>query len=81
MIKKHLVIMILCCLIPVAGLFALYLFQIPISPALWFGFMLLCPILHLVMMKYMMGGEHHEHQHHTAPMPQKPVETKVEVKE
>ncbi len=77
MMKKHLFIMILCCLIPIAGLVALSLFQVQLSPPLWLGFMLLCPILHLVMMKYMMHDEDHEHHHHTPTLQQKQYETKV----
>jgi uncharacterized membrane protein len=67
--KSHMWMMILCCLIPVAGLAAVYFFQIPLSKVVFFGMMLLCPISHLLMMKFI-GHDHSpaeqasQHQHH-----------------
>jgi hypothetical protein len=66
--KKHLLIMLLCCVIPIAVLGGLYLFQGQISPTMWLGFMLLCPVLHLVMMKFMLHGEDHG-EHHATSLP------------
>lgn len=69
--KSHLWIMILCCLIPIVALGAVFLFNIPLSSVLLFGLILLCPVSHLLMMKYM-GHEHSgiephsHHQHHSA---------------
>jgi hypothetical protein len=65
MLKKHIVIMLLCCLIPIAALGALFLFQVQVTPNIWFGIMLLCPVLHLLMMKFMHTGE--EQHHHRSP--------------
>jgi hypothetical protein len=59
--KRHLIIMLLCCLIPLAALAALFLFKVQITPGLWFGLMLLCPVLHLLMMRFMLHGKDHEH--------------------
>jgi hypothetical protein len=66
--------MILCCLIPVAALVAVYFFQIPLSKVIFFGLMLLCPLSHLLMMKFM-SHDHDsaprdaQHHHHTSSVP------------
>jgi uncharacterized protein (DUF983 family) len=63
MSKKHVLIMLLCCLIPVAGLGAIYLFDIPFNPVLWAALILFCPLSHLLMIQFMRhspdeGGHH-----------------------
>lgn len=55
--KSHMFIMFLCCLIPVVGLAAVYFFKMPLSNVVFYGMILLCPISHLLMMKYM-GHDH-----------------------
>jgi len=68
--KSHLWIMILCCLIPIIGLAAIYLFNVPVSNVVFFGLILLCPVSHLLMMKYMghdhSSTDHSQHEHHTS---------------
>jgi hypothetical protein len=69
--------MLLCCLIPLAAIGGLFLFQVEITPGIWFGIMLLCPVLHLVMMKFMMQGGSHEHHIHPPSLASKQVGSKV----
>jgi uncharacterized membrane protein len=71
--KSHMWMMILCCLIPVAGLVAMYFFQVPFSKVVFFGMMLLCPISHLLMMRFMGRDhsppeQHSQHQQHSCAL-------------
>ncbi len=60
--SKHLLIMVACCAIPLVGLAAITVFKIPANNVLTFGMILLCPLGHLLMMKYMMPGRNHGHE-------------------
>jgi uncharacterized membrane protein len=51
--RNHWILMLLCCLIPLAGIAAIVVFRIPATNVLYFGLVLMCPLLHLVMMKSM----------------------------
>lgn len=55
--KKHRVLMLLCCLIPVALLLAIFVFKVPANALITFAIFLLCPALHLLMMRK--GGHGH----------------------
>lgn len=64
MSKKHVLIMIACCLIPVAAAAAIFLFKIPINRVFLFGLFLLCPLSHVLMMGMMGHGNHEGHDNH-----------------
>lgn len=60
MSKKHLFIMLACCLVPVAALVAITLFKIPVSTVVYGALLLACPLSHLLMMRFM--GHDHQKQ-------------------
>jgi len=81
MTKKHMLIMLACCLVPLAALAAITVFNVPANTVVYFGILLLCPLLHFVMMRNM-GHDHAEHSgHHSMPKAQRPRLTIGEKKE
>ena len=60
--NRHMLLMVLCCLIPVAALGAIFVLKIPVPQVLTYGLILLCPLSHVLMMGLMGRGQ----QDHTA---------------
>lgn len=56
--RKHLILMIVGCSVPIVALAAVWLFQIELSTPLLFALLLLCPLSHL----FMLGGHGHGEQ-------------------
>lgn len=56
---RHLWLMVLCCLIPMAAIGAIYALRVPAGRVLTYAMVLLCPLSHLLMMRAM-GHRHAE---------------------
>ena len=62
MSKKHVLIMLACCLVPVIGLALVTIFKIPLSTIVYGALILACPLSHILMMKFMMQDHNKSHQ-------------------
>ena len=69
--KSHVLLMLACCLIPVAALGAVFLLNVPVNTVILAAVALFCPISHLLMMKFM-PGEHGGHSHEARPTGSRP---------
>ena len=70
--RKHALLMVLCCLIPLVGFAAISIFRIPANTVIYVALALACPAMHLFMMKGMMGHNHDDasaHAHHQVEAP------------
>ena len=72
MSKKHLLLMLACCLIPIGLIVAIGALAIPTSALTTTVIVLMCPLMMLFMMFGMRGDRGDQHEHHTA----EPVEKK-----
>lgn len=59
MTRKHLLLMAFGCIVPIVALAAIFLFQIQISIVLLLGLLLLCPAIHVWMMRGHIGHSAH----------------------
>lgn len=70
MSKKHIIILLLCCLIPVVAIGLILLFRLSVNQVLLLALVLLCPLSHLLMMRFLPHDENHHqgqiHEHHSA---------------
>jgi len=79
MTKKHMLLMLACCLIPIGAIVAISVLKIPTTGLTSTVIALMCPAMMLFMMFGMRGGhgEHHEH-HTTAPVEKKQIGTPLD---
>ncbi|MHB1413799.1 MAG: DUF2933 domain-containing protein [Chloroflexota bacterium] len=72
-ISRHALLMILCCAIPLALIAAVTVLQIDLGTVGYWAILLLCPLMHLFMMRGMHGhGDHqagHTQENPTAASP------------
>jgi hypothetical protein len=61
MSRKHTLLMIAGCVLPMTAVAAVVLFRVQVSTVFLVAMLLLCPLVHVLMMK-----EHGSHEHHGA---------------
>ena len=71
--KRHTLLMLACCLIPLVALGAVAVFDVSTKSVFTLGMLLLCPLLHLLMMRGMMGHDHADHDQHAAHAAHPPI--------
>jgi hypothetical protein len=79
MTKKHMLLMLACCLIPIGAIVAISVLKIPTTGLVSTVIVLMCPVMMLLMMFGMRGSheEHHEH-HAAAPVENKQIGTNID---
>ena len=66
MTKKHVLIMVLCCLVPLIGYATASLLGIQINAILFCGMVFICPVLHLILMLSLKRHIYDDQPHSTA---------------
>ncbi len=64
MAKKHLLLMLACCLIPIGAIVAINVLNIPATGLTSTVIALMCPVMMLFMMVGMRGEHGDQHEHH-----------------
>ncbi len=79
MTKKHMLLMLACCLIPIGAIILIGALAIPTTGLTTAVIALMCPVMMLFMMFGMRGSheEHHEH-HAAAPVEKKQIGTRID---
>ena len=67
MTRRHILLMAIGCTVPIIALAAIFLFQIQLSTVLLLGLFLLCPALHLWMMRGHIGHSTHHPEKSKSP--------------
>ncbi len=67
MTKKHLLLMLACCLIPIGAILAINVLAIPATGLTSTLIALMCPLMMLFMMFGMRHDHAEQHEHHTTP--------------
>lgn len=69
---KHMLLMLICCLVPLLLIGAVGTFGLSLGPLqglVPFVAVLMCPLMMIVMMRGMMGGQGGDHSHHPVDAP------------
>ena len=78
---KHMVIMLICCLVPLGLILAVSAFGLsvgPLQPLLPYALVLLCPLMMIFMMRGMGHDHGAEHSHHSSAAPLEPNTLKTD---
>jgi hypothetical protein len=67
MSKTHKTLMIVCSLIAISTVAAIFLFGLPVKNVVFGLMILICPLSHLLMMRFMGHGHDGEHHHEAHP--------------
>lgn len=66
--RRHALLMVLCCLIPLAAFAAISISRVPVNTVIYVAIVLACPATHLLMMRGTANHNHDkEHTHHPSP--------------